>query len=284
MFQFEDPVPEMTGGARIKPRWEPGASGRVSWSEKDLTIYGASRLSIVERILSLGPVGEIFVKSFFETFFHHRIVQVPTSQISKVVASTKERTLTIFVEEADGRRDIHSFVWYHGLWTLWLLWGFLTRTVASDKLKLKVRKQEVHLKTPARSWAEEEMQGRIATATFEAFADEGSEYSLNELAELYEGFGAVGRQTALGMLSAEHPLIRAAASACLPRIAEARDADALLPLLEGEDPLVRAVAACPLGSFPSEKTSRALEETASQDEEKRVRKAAQKALTTMQRQ
>lgn len=296
-IQFEDPLPEVTGGVKIKSNWDPRSWGSVSVTETGLAIEGSSRLSTVERIFSVGVLGEILVKTFFQST-RHRTQDLPTGDILRAVAATKSKptilttgtTLTndimhIFAQKADGSRDIHSFSFYTPSASLvsrpalWLFWGFLTRILSSDKLELQTQElnQEVRLET--HSWEEEEMQSRIATAFFKALLlIEGNQQLFNQAGDFYKDlFGAAGRQIALTMLSAEDWRIRATAVSCLSKIGETSDADVLLSLLRDPHSLVRVATVQSLVRFPSDKTYQALQ-VVSQNADRSVRRAAQDAL------
>jgi hypothetical protein len=312
-IQFEDPLREVTGGVGVKSNWDPGSWGSVSVTKTELTITGSSRLSPVERVFSAGVLGQIFVKTFFQSL-RHRTRHIPTADILKVLAATKPTPpkfitgpydiIHVFVEQEDGRRDILSFSFFNPLKllgsrpALWLFWGFLTRILPSDKLELQTQalREEVGLET--RGWEQEEMQSRIAAAFFKAlplvipnievgmpgrqiasamrlFAQAGDVYK--------EVFGMTGRQVALTMLSAEDWRIRAAAASCLSKIGEPSDMDILLHLLEDQHPFIRVATAQSLLDSSPEKAYQALQ-LASQDEDRGVRRAAQDALNKVTKQ
>ena len=291
-IQFEDPIPEVVGGAKFKPNWQTGGGGRVVASKTGLSLEGPSRYSPIERLLSAGAMQKVIFGSFFETI-RNRTRDLKAGDIQRVVAGTKPNPTTlrndiihVFVEKADGTQDIHCF----GFSTmprpaLWLFWGFLTRILPSEKLDLQPEelKNEAHLE--GHSWGEEEVQSGIATAFFGALPlvedRQGELYELENLANLYEElFGAAGRPVSTRMLSAEDWRIRATAASCLARTGEASDVDAVLPLLKDTDSRVRVATAKALVSFPADTVDKALQ-VASQDEDGSVRRAAQKALKTI---
>lgn len=289
-IQFEDPLAEVVGWAKIKSNWDPGSWGEVSVSEKGLTITGSSRLSPVERFLSIGVLGEVFVRAFFQSFRHSTQNYSPADIISVVVA-TKPATdiVHIFATQADEDQEILSFSFYApsaalvSRSALWLFWGFLTKILPSSKLELHSEelRQEVD-SVAGQDWHGEEMQHHIATAFFKSLKPPSSSWSnqqlLDKASDLYsELFGTAGCLPARTMLSTEDCVIRAVAVSCLSKITEGVDIDMLLPLLRDDHPLVRLAAVNALAKIPSEETRQGLQ-VALQDADRNVKRAAKDAL------
>lgn len=146
---FQDPLPEVTGGSKIKQNWDPKGLGRISWSEYGLDITGPSRLSIAEEQLSPGVLGQVFVRTFFETMRSHT-VHIATEEIVKVVLtpllespkSPNSGVVHIFEEKSDGTQDIHCLCFTEPKesrtsWPpLWRFWGWLIENLLADKLEV----------------------------------------------------------------------------------------------------------------------------------------------------
>jgi len=156
--------------------------------------------------------------------------------------------------------------------------------VKPEGVKLELQSEELRQEIGwehGRSYTEKEMQRRIANAIFKALPLIGGTQQLfNQVADLYKDFGEVGREVALGMLSAEDWRIRAAACFCLSKVGEASDVNVVLPLLKDEQPLLRVSVAQSLVSFPSDDTRKALQ-AASGDVDRRVRRAIEDTLKTI---
>jgi len=301
-IQFEDPLAEVIGGAKIKPNWDPGSWGDVSVTEKGVTITGSSRLSTVERWLSAGVLGEIFVKTFFQSLRHRTQNYTPADIVSVAVATRSPQRASfldvgkpatdivhIFAARADKDQEILSFSFYTpsavlvSRPALWLFWGFLTRLLPSSKLELysEELRQEVN-PVAGQDLHGEEMQHRIATAFFRSLKPPSSSWSnqplLDKASDLYsELFGTAGCLPAQTMLSTEDWVIRAVAVSCLSKITEGVDTDTLLPLLRDNHPLVRLATVNALAKIPSAGARQGLQD-ALQDADKNVKRAAQDAL------
>jgi len=308
----------------VKSNWDPGSWGSISVTKTELTITGSSRLSPVERVFSAGVLGEIFVKTFFQSL-RHRTRHIPTADILKVLAATRPTPpkfitgpydiIHVFMEEEDGSRDILSFSFFTPLKllgsrpALWLFWGFLTRILPSDKLELQTQalKEEVGLET--RGWQQEEMQSRIAAAFFKA---------LPRVVPNIE-VGMTGRQIAFdvgtpGQQIASAMRLFAQASDVYKEVFGMTGRQVALTMLSAEDWRIRAAAASCLSKIgePSDMdillpllgdqhpfirvaTAQSLLDSspekayqalqlASQDEDRGVRRAAQDALKKVTKQ
>jgi len=147
---FQDPLPEVTGGSKIKQNWDTNSQGSISWSEYGLDITGSSRLSAAEEAASLGVLGQVFVRTFFETMRSHT-VHLATEEIRKVVLtplpqspkSANSGVVHIFTEKSDGTQDIHCLCFpepeeSRSSWSpLWLFWGWLIKNLSADKLEMQ---------------------------------------------------------------------------------------------------------------------------------------------------
>jgi hypothetical protein len=148
---FRDPLPEVTGGYQSKRKWDLKRSGRISWSEYGLAITGSSPLSAAEEVASIGVLGQIFVRTAFETARSHT-VNVATKEIAKVVLtplleSTKSPNsgvVHIFTEKPPGgTQDVHCLCFTEPKesrtsWPpLWLFWGWCIDNIPANKLEAR---------------------------------------------------------------------------------------------------------------------------------------------------
>lgn len=147
---FQDPLPEVTGESKIRQNWDPKGLGRISWSEYGLDIAGPSRLSAAEEAASLGVLGQVLVRTFFETMRTHT-VHVATEEIVKVVLtpllespkSPNSGVVHIFTEKSDGIQDVHCVCFTEpeetrSSWPpLWRFWGWLIESISADKLEVR---------------------------------------------------------------------------------------------------------------------------------------------------
>jgi hypothetical protein len=166
---FRDPSPEITGYVKAQRNWDTKSSGKISWSERGLDIAGSSALSAAEEVASMGVLGQIFVRTGLEAA-RMRKVHVATKDITRVVLiplpespqSPNSGLVYIFAVNPEGSQDVHCLCFTEPKETkaswppLWLLWGWLIKNVAAEKLEIRGEQYEPFKDTQFRDLATEQ--------------------------------------------------------------------------------------------------------------------------------
>jgi hypothetical protein len=288
---------ELTGGESLKPNWNPGSWGSITLSAETCRIVGISRLSLAENLFSMGVLGQIFIRTFFESirggvydFTSEEVVKIVGVAGDKTTKLTDGTVLThdqvgIFLQKSDKNREFMSFSFYHPGVTLgsrtafWLFWGQAAGFIPTKKLELKsddLRKEIGLLGATASSG--EALQARISTVVFTSLPKiKATTTSYVQLAQSYQELGTIGMVEARKNLTATDGKTRAAAALCLGYFRQTNDINALLPLLDDGIPLVRACTALSLGQYPASYVSDQLK-GARTDPDKMVTSAVEEAL------
>jgi hypothetical protein len=296
LIQFEDPSKELTGGESLKPNWNPLSRGSISISDGECNIYGTSRLSIAENFFSLGILGQILIKSFFESI-RSGVYNFTSGEIVKIVGVTEDKTtklskvtvfshdqVGIFLQKSDKTREFLSFSFYangkiRSRTAFWLFWGQAAGIIPTNKLELRSDdlRKEIGLPSATES-SDVALQTQICTAFFTSLhMTEATTADYVELAKSYQELGTIGAIEARKNLAATDGSTRAAAALCLGYFRQIDDLNALLPLLHDSIPLVRACTAISLGQYPASNVGDHLRGVRT-DPDKMVTSAAEDAL------
>lgn len=148
---FSNAVLEVPDTSTVDSNWDiHNVSSQISLSTNKIKLYGSARLSPLESFLSLGPIGYVFVASFFQSW-KRRYVDIPISEIVSVEVSgadgsdgnnapSKADTVHLFTDNHTSGKKVFSFTFANNLnrlaprSALWQFWLNLGTILPSDKL------------------------------------------------------------------------------------------------------------------------------------------------------
>jgi hypothetical protein len=145
-------IDEAQNDRQVVCPWEPHTFGWIGMEDDTLVIFGSSRFSFIERWLSLGVIGDIFIRTLFSSI-REKAYRVPYKSISKIVAATRPQRssawdggdtecgiIHIMINESGKPQEVCAFTTSGTNADLSAFWDSCSNRLGAEKLDIRDEK------------------------------------------------------------------------------------------------------------------------------------------------